>query len=72
MAACGKLWMSDEARTCEAKRVPGLTACLAHVDPSSRRDFLAAVHDNPALMTGLLHDLEVFDEVWGRAYTISE
>jgi len=63
VAKCGKPWLSDPDHICEAKVVPGLTACLAHVDPTSRREFLAAVLKNPASMTGLLQGLEVHAEL---------
>ncbi len=63
MATCRKPWRSDPNRTCEAKAIPGLTACLAHVDLTARSEFLAMVHEDPAAMTGLLRDLEVHGEL---------
>jgi uncharacterized protein YjbI with pentapeptide repeats len=56
---CGKPWVSDPNRLCEAKAIPSQRACLAHADAMSRRDFLAAVRENPASLSGLLQDLEV-------------
>jgi len=63
VASCGLPWMSDPHRICKANAVPGLAACLAHVDPGSRSAFLSRVHERPAVLTGLLQELEVHDEL---------
>lgn len=59
MEHCGRRWTSDPTRICRAQAVHKLTACLAHVDPTSRREFLATRNDDPASMAGLLMDLEI-------------
>jgi len=63
MPTCGEPWISDPDRICQAKTIPGLTACLAHVDPISRSEFLAMVHEDRDLVTGLLRNLEVHGDL---------
>jgi len=63
MAICGKRWISDPDRICEAKAAPGLSACLAHMDHLSRSDFLATIKEESVKITGLHRDLEVHHEL---------
>lgn len=65
MVACGRRWVSEPGRICEAKVVPDLTACLAHVGAENRRAFLASAGgDRVSLLNGLLTDLEIDETLY--------